>query len=82
MVVYARGEPNELRKRLTRYAANLKRQGRLDTYIEKTFSGLRNYLGYRHVSFDGYPKLEPIQGASLRRNASQRPRNSAWSSSG
>jgi hypothetical protein len=65
VVAYARGEPDELRKRLTKYAANLKRQGRLDTYIEKTFSGLRNYLGYRHVSFDGYPKLEPIQGASL-----------------
>jgi hypothetical protein len=64
---YARGNPDELRIRLTRYAADLKRQGRLDTYIEKTFSGLRNYLGFRHVSFDGYPKLEPIQGASLER---------------
>ena len=43
----------------------LKKQRRLDTYIEKTFSGLRNYLAFRHVRFDDYPKQSPIPGASL-----------------
>jgi hypothetical protein len=67
VVVCARDDADGTRTRLTRYAAELKRQGRLDTYVEKTFSGLRNYLAFRHVAFSGYPKLEPIRGASLER---------------
>ena len=67
VVAYARENPDELRTRLTHYATGLKKQGRLDTYIEKTFSGLRNYLAFRHIGFEGYPKLSPIQGASLER---------------
>jgi hypothetical protein len=67
VVAFARGNPDDLRSRLTQYASILKKQGRLDTYIEKTFSGLKNYLAFRHVDFNGYPKLAPIQGASLER---------------
>jgi hypothetical protein len=65
VVRLAKEEPDSLRTKLVQYAADLKRTGRLDTYIAKTFSGLRSFLDYRHVDFDGYPALSPVVGASI-----------------
>jgi hypothetical protein len=61
----AKKDPDELRARLVRYAADLKRKGRLAVYVAKTFSGLKSFLEYWHVEFTGYPKLDLIRGASI-----------------
>jgi len=65
VVRIAREDPDKLRDRLVRYAGEQKRAGRLDTYVLKSFDGLRSYLEHRHVRFDGYPKLAPVKGQSL-----------------
>jgi integrase len=65
VVQLAKDDPDALRAGLVRYATDLKRRGRLDTYIAKTFSGLKSYLAYRHVTFDGFPRLEQVAGASI-----------------
>jgi integrase len=57
--------PDELEARLLRYATDLKSEGRLDSYVAKTFDGLRSWLRSRRVSFDAFPKLSPIRGVSL-----------------
>ena len=66
VVTLARENPDELRDRLVRYASEQKRAGRLDTYVLKSFDGLRSYLEHRRVRFEDFPKLSPIRGASLR----------------
>jgi hypothetical protein len=66
VVTLAKKDPDELGRRLVRYAADLKRKGRLDTYILKTFSGLKAWLRFRRVTFDQYPRLRAVQGISLR----------------
>jgi hypothetical protein len=66
----ARDDPDRLRTRLVRYASEMKKDGKLDTYIEKTFSGLRSYLTFRRVSFDGFPRLGLAIGTSI---ANERP---------
>src|SRR5208283_338147 len=58
-------DPDELRRRLIRYVADLKRVGRLDSYVAKTFDGLRSFFMFSHMAFDDFPKLEPIRGESL-----------------
>jgi integrase len=49
------------------YAAEQKRAGRLDSYVSKTFEGLRSFLKHNRVQFDEFPRLSPISGASLSR---------------
>lgn len=67
VVEVARGDPDRLRDLLVRYAAAHKRAGRLDTYVHKSFSGLKSYLQHRRVTFSDFPKLAPLKGISLRR---------------
>ena len=64
-VVLAAKNPDGLREKLVTYASSLKRSGRTDAYIAKSFTGFRNYLAYRHVEFNGFPKLSPTQGTTL-----------------
>ncbi len=64
-IVLARKDPDRLRDLLTRDAARLKAEGRLDSYISKFFEGLKSYFRFHHVAFDGFPSLSPIKGASL-----------------
>lgn len=66
----AKEDPDRLRARLVRYASDMKKAGKLDTYIEKTFSGLRSYLAFRRVTFDGFPRLGSAIGTSI---ANERP---------
>lgn len=61
----AKKEPDRLRNLLIKDAAELKRDGKLDSYISKFSVGLKSYLKFNHVSFDGYPSLSSITGASL-----------------
>ena len=61
----ARREPDRLRDILTRDAARLKREGKLDSYISKYVDVLKAYLRFQHIAFDGFPALAPITGASL-----------------
>lgn len=65
MVEMARLEPDRLRGLLTQLAADQKRSGLLDSYISKSFGGLRSWFEFRHVPFDGYPKLAVVKGQSL-----------------
>ncbi len=65
VVAMAKGEPERLHDALVHYAGNLKRAGRTDAYVVKTFGGLRNYLRFRRADFDGFPKLSPVQGSTL-----------------
>ena len=64
-IVLAKKDPDRLRDILTRDAARLKAEGRLDSYISKFFEGLKSYFRFHHVTFDGFPSLSPIKGASL-----------------
>ena len=65
VVALAKKDPDKLRDLLVRDAAKLKRAGRLDSYISKFHEGLRAYFRFHRVSFDGFPSLSPIKGASL-----------------
>jgi len=66
IVKLARSAPDELARKLVHYATELRKQGRLDSYVLKTFSGLKSWLRSRRINFDLYPKLPSIQGLSLR----------------
>ncbi len=66
VVERAKKHPEELARRLIQYATRLKGQGKLESYIAKTFSGLKSWLRFRRVTFDQYPRLRAIQGLSLR----------------
>lgn len=61
----ATNNPNELRRRLNRYATEAKEAGRLDSYLGKLFTGLRAYLHFRRIKFDEYPELESTTGESI-----------------
>ena len=65
LLALARDDPDSLRAQLVRYAADQKLAGRLDSYISKSFEGLRSFFKHHHVRFDGFPSLSPIRGASL-----------------
>jgi hypothetical protein len=65
VVRLARADPDRLRDLLTRDAAALKQQGKLDSYISKFFEGLKSYLKFHRAAFDGFPSLSPIKGESL-----------------
>jgi len=57
LVRVARDDPDRLRGLLTRLAWKQKGAGLLDAYISKSLGGLKSWLDFRHVRFDGYPKL-------------------------
>ncbi|EQD54069.1 integrase/recombinase, partial [mine drainage metagenome] len=61
----AQQDPDKLRDLLIKDAAKLKSEGKLDSYISKFFEGLRSYLKFNRVAFDGFPALSPIRGESL-----------------
>ena len=61
----AREDPDKLRDLLINEVARLKNAGRLDSYVSKFFEGLRSYLKFNRVAFDGFPALSPIRGESL-----------------
>ena len=65
IVLLAKKHPDRLRDLLVQDAANLKREGRLDSYVAKFFEGLRSYFRFHQVRFDGFPVLSAIRGASL-----------------
>ena len=65
VVALAKEDPDGLRDLLVQDAAQLKRAGRLDSYISKFHEGLRSYFRFHRVPFDGFPSLSPIKGASL-----------------
>jgi hypothetical protein len=66
VVSLARENPDRLRDLLVSYATRLKRQGRTDAYLVKTFRGLRNWLEFNSVEFERYPKLSTVSGSTLR----------------
>ena len=61
----ARDDPDRLRALLTKLATKQKADGLLDAYISKSFGGLKSWIEFNHVHFDGYPKLSPVKGQSL-----------------
>ena len=65
LLALARDNPDALRTQLVRYAAEQKRAGRLDSYISKSFEGLKSFFKHNRVRFDEFPRLSPIRGASL-----------------
>jgi len=58
-------DPERLHDLLVRYASDLKAAGRLDSYIAKTFDGLRSWLRSRRVKFDGFPRLGKARNESI-----------------
>jgi integrase len=65
VVRLAQRNPDKLRDLLVRDAAKLKQEGKLDSYIAKFVEGLKAYLKFHRVAFDGFPSLSPIKGESL-----------------
>ena len=65
IVLAATKDSDHLQETLIQYAAALKRSGRVDDYVAKTLSGLKSYLRFRRVHFDGFPVLSPIRGSTL-----------------
>ncbi len=65
IVNVAEKDSDRLHDLLVKYAADLKREGRLDSYIAKTFDGLRSWLRARHSKFDLFPRLSPARSVSL-----------------
>ncbi|MCI4364630.1 MAG: hypothetical protein L3K10_00990 [Thermoplasmata archaeon] len=58
-------DPDRLHDLLVKFAADLKSEERLDSYIAKVFDGLRSWLRARRVEFDQFPRLSPVRGVSL-----------------
>ena len=65
LLALARDDPDAFRALLVKYAAEQKRAGLLDSYISKSFEGLRAFFKHHRVRFDEFPPLSPIRGASL-----------------
>jgi hypothetical protein len=65
LLALARTDPDSLRAQLVRYAVDQKRTGHLDSYISKSFEGLKSFFRHHRVRFDEFPPLSPIRGASL-----------------
>ena len=65
VVAVASKDPERLQAALIDYATSLKRSGRGDAYIVKTLNGLKNYLAFRRVEFEGYPKLSANRTTTL-----------------
>ncbi|MGI0151265.1 MAG: hypothetical protein ACREC5_04955, partial [Thermoplasmata archaeon] len=65
LLALARKNPDQLRDLLVAYAKSQKDEGRLDSYIRKTFEGLKSWFKHHRVRFDEFPALAPIHGASL-----------------
>ena len=65
VVSLATMDGDRLQVLLVGYAAGLKRTGRTDDYIAKTLNGLKSYLRFRGVQFNGFPRLNPIRGSTL-----------------
>jgi len=65
VVGMARTKPDRLRALLTRTAAALKSEGRLDSYIAKWFEAVKSYLRFRRVNVDVFPRLSSVAGESL-----------------
>ncbi len=66
LVALARDQPSQLEDLLVRFATALRKEGRLETYIVKLFGGVRGWLAFNHVRFEGFPKLRPVVGESIR----------------
>ena len=65
IVKLAEKDPDKLHDLLVKYATDLQREGRLDSYIAKTFDGLRSWLRARRSRFDLFPRLSPARSVSL-----------------
>ncbi|HTW55105.1 MAG TPA: hypothetical protein VMG36_01480, partial [Thermoplasmata archaeon] len=65
VVEVASKDPERFQAALIEYATSLKRSGRGDAYIVKTLNGLKNYLAFRRVAFEGYPKLSANRTTTL-----------------
>jgi hypothetical protein len=65
VVEMAGSDPRRLEELLVQYASQLKKRGRRDAYIAKTFSGLKNWLDHNHSKFDDYPALRVVRGTTL-----------------
>ncbi len=66
LVDKARLDPDGLAELLVSYAARLKRRDRLDSYIAKTFTGVKSWLRFRRAEFNQFPRLRVIPGQSIR----------------
>ena len=68
LVEVARNRPEELRDLLIAYATHLHERKKLDSYIAKTFKGVRDWLLFHNVDFRQFPKLRrAYQAESLSR---------------
>jgi integrase len=67
VVAMAAKEPDRLQDALVSYATQLKRSGRGDAYLVKTFVALKNYLKFRGVQFDRFPELNGSETTTLER---------------
>ena len=68
LVELARSRPEELRDLLIAYATHLHAQKKLDSYVAKTFKGVRDWLLFNGVDFRQFPKLRrAYQAESLSR---------------
>jgi hypothetical protein len=73
VVTEAAEHPEKFEDRLVGYASEQQKRGRLDNYIRKSLGGLRSYLAFRHVVFDRWPEVSPVEGASLESERVPRP---------
>lgn len=65
-VALAQENPDRLRDLLVSYATRLKKLGRTDAYLARTFQGLQSWLEFHSVEFKRYPKLSSVSGTTLR----------------
>lgn len=73
MARVAAKDPERLHDLLVRYAADLKASGRLDSYVLKTFDGLRSWLRSRRVKFDEFPRLGKGRNESIQTEVTPAP---------
>jgi integrase len=66
LVDLGRDHPGRLRELLIRYAQDLKKRGRLESYVTKTFMGIKSWLRFNRVPFGDFPRLKVIPGESIR----------------
>ncbi len=67
IVTTAKKNPDKLRTRFTECAAALKKDGWLDTSVNKGFLMVKAYLKHRHVETDVFPALSSATGETIQK---------------
>lgn len=66
ILIEAKRRPQHFHATVVRFAKERQGEGRLPSYVAKTFVGVKSWLRFNRVNFDQFPRLRVVPGESLR----------------